>query len=71
MRDIVEPKDPELVADLDEEFDTLQAQLSQYGSLDTGFVYYDQLTTDQVKDLADGVNALAEPLSRLTAALVG
>ena len=31
---------------------------------------YDKLTPAQVKALANGVNALSEPLSRLTAALV-
>ncbi|MEY2848034.1 MAG: hypothetical protein RI885_699 [Actinomycetota bacterium] len=71
VRDIVEEKDAELVAELDDEFAALEADLAAYGSLDTGFVYYDELTPEQVKALADGVNALAEPLSRLTAALVG
>ena len=70
VRDIVEQKDAELVADLDDEFATLEADLAAYGSLESGFVRYDELTTDQVKGLADGVNALAEPLSRLTGVLV-
>ncbi|WP_165063793.1 iron uptake system protein EfeO [Marisediminicola senii] len=70
VRDIVEPGDPELVGTLDAEFAELEAQLATFGSLESGFTYYDDLTTDQVKGLADGVNALAEPLSRLTAALV-
>jgi len=71
VRDIVEPKDPELVADIDKQFTALETQLATYGSLEAGFTYYDDLTTDQVKSLADGVNALAEPLSQLTAVLVG
>jgi iron uptake system component EfeO len=71
VRDIVETKDPELVKTLDERFASLQTTLAEYGSLDSGFTYYDELTTDQVKQLADGVNALSEPLSRLTATLVG
>jgi iron uptake system component EfeO len=71
VRDIVEPKDPELVEQIDAEFSSLEQELAAYGSLDTGFVYYTDVDTDQVKDLADGVNALAEPLSRLTSALVG
>ncbi len=70
VRDIVGAKDAQLVADLDAEFDTLEQDLAVYGSLESGFVYYDMLTPEQVKELADGVNALAEPLSRLTAALV-
>ncbi|MCS5715254.1 EfeM/EfeO family lipoprotein [Herbiconiux sp. CPCC 205716] len=71
VRDIVEAKDPELVTTIDERFASLEKTLAEYGSLDTGFVYYDELTTDQVKQLADGVSALSEPLSRLTATLVG
>jgi len=71
VRDIVEPKDADLVAQLDDEFTSLETLLSGYGSLDAGFVYYDELTTEQVKELADGVNALSEPLSQLTAVLVG
>jgi iron uptake system component EfeO len=71
VRDIVEPKDPDLVAEIDEQFTSLETLLGGYGSLETGFTYYNELTTEQVKELADGVNALGEPLSRLTAVLVG
>ncbi|WP_291044741.1 iron uptake system protein EfeO [Herbiconiux sp.] len=71
VRDIVETKDPELVTTIDERFASLESTLAEYGSLDEGFVYYDELSTDQVKQLADGVSALSEPLSRLTATLVG
>ena len=34
-----------------------------------GFVAYDKLSTEQVKELSDAVNALSEPLSHLTAAV--
>jgi iron uptake system component EfeO len=71
VRDIVEPKDPELVDEIDGEFTALEDLLAGYGSLESGFTYYNELTTEQVKELADGVNALSEPLSRLTAVLVG
>lgn len=71
VRDIVEAKDPELVKTLDTRFSDLEGQLAAYGSLDTGFVYYDELTPAQVKELADGVNSLSEPLSELTSTLVG
>jgi iron uptake system component EfeO len=70
VRDIVETKDPELVTTIDERFSELEQTLAAYGSLDEGFVYYDELTTEQVKELADGVSALSEPLSQLTATLV-
>ena len=36
-----------------------------------GFTLYDDLTAEEVKALADAVNALSEPLSRLTAAVLG
>jgi iron uptake system component EfeO len=71
VRDIVEEKDPELVSTIDERFSALEEELAAYGSLDSGFVYYDELTPEQVKELADGVSALSEPLSQLTATLVG
>ena len=35
-----------------------------------GFIYYNELTPDQVKQLSDAVNALSEPLSQLTAAVI-
>ncbi|HAM27724.1 MAG TPA: PbrT family lead (Pb2+) uptake porter, partial [Microbacteriaceae bacterium] len=71
VRDIVVQKDATLVKRIDGEFDSLEKLLGAYGSLATGFTAYDELTTAQVKALADGVNALSEPLSRLTAAVVG
>ncbi|MDQ1548477.1 MAG: iron uptake system component EfeO [Microbacteriaceae bacterium] len=70
VRDIVAPKNPALVKTLDSRFGSLETQLAGYGSLATGFRFYDQLTTSEIKALADGVNALGEPLSRLTAAVV-
>jgi iron uptake system component EfeO len=70
VRDIVNAKDPKLVTQIDTQLTALENELSAYGSLQGGFVYYNDLTTAQVKQLADGVNALGEPLSKLTAALV-
>jgi iron uptake system component EfeO len=70
VRDIVAPKNAALVKTIDSRFASLETQLAGYGSLTAGFTYYDQLTTPQIKALADGVNALSEPLSRLTAAVV-
>ena len=69
VKPIVEQKDPELATQLDARFDDLQALLdaSQVGD---GFKTYDQLTPEEVKALADAVNALSEPLSQLTAAVL-
>jgi iron uptake system component EfeO len=59
-----------LVKQIDSDFATLSTTLGQYGSLDAGYKYYNELTTDQVKQLSDQVNALAEPLSKLTAVVL-
>ncbi|MDZ5664017.1 iron uptake system protein EfeO [Nocardioides sp. S-58] len=69
VQPIVEPKDPELAEQLTTRFDELQALLDEQREGD-GFVTYDQLTPEQVKALSDAVNALSEPLSRLTAAVL-
>jgi iron uptake system component EfeO len=69
LKPIVEEKDPELASDLDARFTALQ-QLLDEQKVGDGFQTYDQLTPDQVKALADAVNALSEPLSQLTAAVL-
>lgn len=66
---LLEGTDDELDAQLKENFEKLQAQLDAY-RVGKGFKYYDQLGTEQVQELAAGVDALSEPLSRLTAAVV-
>jgi len=70
VRDIARTKSPSLVKTIDARFAALEKQLAGYGSLTTGFTYYNELSTAQIKSLADGVNALSEPLSKLTATLV-
>ena len=65
----LEVKDPELAKTLTDRFAELQTLLDQY-RIGDGFVFYDDLTHDQVKELSDAVNALSEPLSELTAAVV-
>ncbi|MBJ7357497.1 iron uptake system protein EfeO [Nocardioides sp.] len=69
VQPIVEGKDPELANALENRFAELQALLDSHRVGD-GFKYYDELTPDEVKALSDGVNALSEPLSRLTAAVL-
>ena len=69
VQPIVEEKDPELADQLTTRFDELQALLDAQREGD-GFVTYDELTPDEVKALSDAVNALSEPLSRLTAAVL-
>jgi iron uptake system component EfeO len=69
VKPIVEEKDPQLAAELDARFAALQELLDAQKTSD-GFRTYDQLTQDQVKQLSDAVNALSEPLSELTAAVL-
>ncbi|MET0862129.1 MAG: EfeM/EfeO family lipoprotein, partial [Microbacterium sp.] len=69
VREIAEARGEEgkdLVADIDEQFENLNTLLAQHGNLADGFVSYDELTPEQIKELSDGINALAEPLAVLT-----
>ena len=70
VRPILEQKDPDLAATLDTRFDELQTLLDAQRVGD-GFTLYDDLTPEQVKELSDAVNALSEPLSHLTASVLG
>lgn len=69
VRPLLEQKDPELATELETRFDELQVLLEAQRT-DDGFRYYDELTGDEIKALSDAVNALSEPLSRLTAAVL-
>jgi iron uptake system component EfeO len=69
LEPVLEIKDPELEETLDERFETLQELLDAQRSGD-GFVSYDRLSKQEVRRLAGAVNALAEPLSRLTAVVL-
>jgi iron uptake system component EfeO len=69
VRDILVEKDADLAAQLDDEFASLQALLDEQRVGD-GFRLYTELGDDEIKAFSDQVNALAEPLSRLTAVLV-
>jgi iron uptake system component EfeO len=62
-------KDKALSALLTEKFASLQTLLDTHKSGD-GFKFYAELNPEEIKALADAVNALGEPLSKLTAAVV-
>ena len=66
---IVEEKDPELADQLETRFDDLQTLLDEQRTGD-GFKLYDEVSKDDIKSLSDSVNALSEPLSNLTAAVL-
>lgn len=69
LEDVVRGQDEALVEDLGERFDALKALLADQGSVEDGFTYYDELDEGEVKAFAAAVDAVAEPLSRLTSAV--
>ncbi|MFG2433224.1 iron uptake system protein EfeO [Streptomyces sp. NPDC048508] len=72
LKPVAEQNDKALTTNLDKQFTALDTLLDKYRTDKTsdGFVSYDTLTKAQTKELSDGVNALAEPLSKLAAAVV-
>jgi len=69
LRPLLKKKDAMLDSRIQLRFSELQKLLDQHKSGD-GFVTYDKLDKTQVKALSDAVNALSEPLSKLTAAVL-
>ncbi|MET7741512.1 iron uptake system protein EfeO [Streptomyces sp. NPDC005385] len=72
LKPVASEKDQALTTELDKQFAALNTELDKYRSDKTsdGFVSYDKVTKAQTKELSDAVNALAEPLSKLAAAVV-
>ncbi|WP_413809943.1 iron uptake system protein EfeO [Streptomyces sp. OE57] len=69
LKPVAAGHDPELAKELDNQFAAVTKLLDRYREGD-GFVSYDTVSESQRKKLSDAVNALAEPLSRLAAAVV-
>jgi iron uptake system component EfeO len=71
LKPVAAKNDPALARELDKQFTALNGVLDKYRSDKTsyGFVSYDKVSEDQRKELSDSVNALAEPLSKLAAAV--
>ena len=69
LEPVLREKNLALLTELDERFDDVQKLLDAQKKGD-GFVNYRDLSAKQIKAMADAVNALGEPLSRLTAAVV-
>lgn len=69
LQPLLQRRDAALDKELDTRFGELQTLLDAHRSGD-GFVTYDKLSADEVKQLSDAVNALSEPLSKLAAAVV-
>jgi iron uptake system component EfeO len=64
LRPALEQADPELVGEIEREFESMYALLDSYREGD-GFVLYDTLSEKGTQELAQQVDALAEILSRL------
>lgn len=69
LEPLLRTKDPELADEIAGGFEELQALLDQHRDGE-GFVLYTELAPEDVRELSDAVNALSEPLSRLTAAVL-
>lgn len=65
LRPTLQARDASLLTDLDSRFVDVQSALDQYRSGDS-FVLYDTLTQDQIRDLANKVDALSVPISKVT-----
>ena len=69
LKPLLEVKNPALSKQIQDAFDALQPLLDKYKTGDDDFVFYDKVTEAQRKELSDAVNALAEPLSKMTGAI--
>ncbi len=69
LKPLLEVKDPALAKQIETAFDNLQPLLDKYKRGTDDFVFYDTVTDAQRKELSDAVNALAEPLSKMTGAI--
>ncbi|MFG2991356.1 iron uptake system protein EfeO [Streptomyces sp. NPDC048257] len=71
LKPIAAKNDPELTKQLDTQFAALTVLLDKYRAdkATYEFTSYDKVAEPERKELSDGVNALAEPLSKLAAAV--
>ncbi|MEU6168682.1 iron uptake system protein EfeO [Streptomyces tanashiensis] len=72
LKPVAAKNDAKLVAELDRQFAALNTLLDKYRTDKTSYVFtsYEKVGKPERKELSDGVNALAEPLSKLAAAVV-
>ncbi len=69
LRPLLKKRDAALDAQIETRFAVLQKLLDGHRQGD-GFVLYTALDSSEIKALSDAVNALSEPLSKITAAVV-
>ncbi|EEP73647.1 lipoprotein [Micromonospora sp. ATCC 39149] len=66
LRPALEQRAPELVAQLDSEFTNVETVLDKHRDGD-GWKLHTALSKAELKELSDGINALAEPVSKVAA----
>jgi iron uptake system component EfeO len=66
LRPVIDERDPALGKLLDEKFAAVEAELAKYRSGE-GFKFYTELSKDQIRTLADAINGLGEPVSKVAA----
>ena len=67
---ILKQKDPKLAQDIEKKFEAVQKLLDKYKKGDS-YTLYNELTKDQVRELSDAVEALSEPVSKMTEVVTG
>ncbi|GLZ34521.1 lipoprotein [Lentzea sp. NBRC 105346] len=65
LRPVINAKDPALAKTLDDKFKAVDTALEKHRKGD-GFKLYNELTQDEVKALAEAVDALGEPVSKVS-----
>ncbi|MDG4836853.1 imelysin family protein [Micromonospora sp. WMMD967] len=68
LRPALQQRAPELVTQLDTEFANVEALLGKHRDGD-GWKLHTALSKPELKELSDGINALAEPISKVAAAV--
>jgi len=68
LRPALEDRAPDLVAKLDAAFKNVDTTLAKHRSGD-GWKLHTELSKDELKELSDAINALAEPISMVAAAI--
>ncbi|MFI6238761.1 iron uptake system protein EfeO [Micromonospora sp. NPDC050795] len=68
LRPALQQRSPELVSQLDAEFTNVEGLLGKHRDGD-GWKLHTALSKAELKELSDGINALAEPISKVAAAV--
>jgi len=70
LRPVLEDRDPDLVATLDERFAALDVLLEGHRVGD-GFVLYTELTENEIRTLSDALDAVSAPVSEVAGVVAG